>query len=138
MTLARHPQQEYICNEDDLGCLNDYFYAALDQNEPKTTLIRLWEQEFGVIRSRPHTSPQAPRPPCEECIYQAQAASAAKVAREQVLDALRKEISDRFHLKPRPYDPNDQEIPQIGIDELAEIFDAAEESLRSQQQEGGR
>lgn len=43
-------KKEYVINEDDLGCLNDYFYAALDQNEQKTNLIRLWEQEFGVIR----------------------------------------------------------------------------------------
>jgi hypothetical protein len=51
---AQQPQREYICNNDDLSCLRDYFYAALDQHEFKTDLICMWEQEFGVIRARPH------------------------------------------------------------------------------------
>ena len=46
----------YIALEEDLGCLNDYFLAALDQKEPKLILLRLWKQEIEVVRSRPHTS----------------------------------------------------------------------------------
>lgn len=49
-----------------------------------TEYERKFVQRFGVaLRTLSHTSPQAPRPPCEECIYQAQAASAAKAERER-------------------------------------------------------
>ena len=57
-------------------------------------------------------------------------AEAARTATLAAFEAIGKEICDRFHLKPRPYDPNDCEIPQIGLDELAEILDAAKEQLR--------
>ncbi len=40
----------YRCNEDDLGCLNDYFMAALQGEESKAALQRLWDQQMGIIR----------------------------------------------------------------------------------------
>ena len=49
-----------------------------------------------LVLSRPHPSPQAPRPPCEECIYQAQVAEAAKSAREQILTALERDFKGRY------------------------------------------
>ena len=55
MTPAPAQQKEYICNEDDLGCLHDYFVAAI-AGEDISELPRLWNQEIGVIRSRPYTS----------------------------------------------------------------------------------
>lgn len=54
-----------------------------------------------LVLSRPHTSPQAPRPPCEECIYQAQAASAAKAERERenqrVLDSMKQFVDSGYY-----------------------------------------
>ena len=54
---SQHPQEpkQYICDDDDLGCLHDYLVAALDGNDI-SELPRLWNTQIGVIRSRPHTS----------------------------------------------------------------------------------
>jgi len=57
-------------------------------------------------------------------------AAIARTATLAAFEAIGKEICYRFHLKPRPYDPTDSEIPQIGLDELAEILDAAKEQLQ--------
>ena len=43
----------YRCNEDDLGCLNDYFMAALQGEESKAALLHpagmLDEERWGMI-----------------------------------------------------------------------------------------
>jgi len=79
MTPARQPQQEYIITDELIEYIeNKATNSYGDCMIPEEKLIEL--------RSRPHTSPQAPRPPCEECIYQAQAASAVKAERERLLD----------------------------------------------------
>lgn len=49
--------QEWICLEEDLSALTDYFIAALEGNESKSTLRRMWHQETGVIRSRVRSRP---------------------------------------------------------------------------------
>ena len=48
------PEDEFIILWEDVRCLADYFRAALNRDEPKSTLIRMWDQEVGVIRTRPH------------------------------------------------------------------------------------
>ncbi len=42
----------YVVDEDDLGCLHDYLVAAINGDDI-SELPRLWNQELGVIRSRP-------------------------------------------------------------------------------------
>jgi len=42
----------YVVGEDDLGCLHDYLVAAINGDDI-SELPRLWNQELGVIRSRP-------------------------------------------------------------------------------------
>lgn len=46
----------YVSHEEDLGCLTDYFYAALDQKESKAKLIKMWEREMRIIRAHPVSS----------------------------------------------------------------------------------
>ena len=64
MTPARQPQDPadvlFICSLEDLNCLHDYIMAAM-AGEDLSELPRLWNQQIGVIRSRPHTSPPAPK-----------------------------------------------------------------------------
>ena len=77
-TPARQPQQEYIITADELQKLMSW-------STHKSPGVCQYERRLEILRkveTRPHTSAHAPRPPCEECIYQAQAASAAKAARE--------------------------------------------------------
>ena len=52
MTAEPQPQ-EYVITEEDLFCLSDYIEAALHGDESKATIRRLFDTEFGVIRSRP-------------------------------------------------------------------------------------
>ena len=44
---------DYIIDSDDIGCLNDYFYAMINGEENKVALTRLFDQEIGVIKSHP-------------------------------------------------------------------------------------
>ena len=59
---SQHPDdpKQYICDDDDLGCLHDYMVAALAGNDV-SELPRLWNQQIGVIRSHPHTSARSER-----------------------------------------------------------------------------
>jgi hypothetical protein len=60
--LAHPPlEQEWIALEEDIQTLTDYFIAAVEQNESKSALRRMWAREVGVIRSRVHTR-QHPAP----------------------------------------------------------------------------
>jgi hypothetical protein len=73
MTPARqppNPKDEFIITREEMKWIHEG--SQMD-------VIDVLEDVF----KRPHTSAQAPRPPCEECIYQAQAASAAKAERER-------------------------------------------------------
>jgi hypothetical protein len=47
---------QYIITGEDIHCLFDYFQAALDGEENKETLKRLFDQQCGVIRSNIYTS----------------------------------------------------------------------------------
>lgn len=55
------PQQQdpadilYTCSLEDLNCLHDYFMAAV-RGEDLTAVPRLWNQQIGIIRSRPAPS----------------------------------------------------------------------------------
>lgn len=49
---------QYICDDDDLGCLHDYLIAAINGDDI-SELPRLWNQEMGVIRSRPFQNQRA-------------------------------------------------------------------------------
>ena len=49
------PEDEFIILWEDVRCLADYFRAALNQDESKAALRRMWDQEVGVIRTRTHT-----------------------------------------------------------------------------------
>ena len=44
-------QSNYLCNDDDLNSLTDYFTAALASEESKSRLQQMWEQEIGVIKA---------------------------------------------------------------------------------------
>lgn len=44
-------QSNYICNDDDLNSLTDYFTAALAGEESKSRLQQMWEQEIGIIKA---------------------------------------------------------------------------------------
>lgn len=63
--MTSHPQPEYIITEEDIHCLFDYFQAALDGEENKETLKRLFDQQCGVMRSNIY-NPQAERD-CPTC-----------------------------------------------------------------------
>jgi len=43
-------QPNYLCNDDDLNSLTDYFNAALAGEESKSRLRQMWEQEIGIIK----------------------------------------------------------------------------------------
>ena len=58
---AAQPSQ-YRCDEDDINCLNDYFMAALNGEEPKEKLLKLWQQELGVVRHSLLSQQQEPAP----------------------------------------------------------------------------
>jgi hypothetical protein len=60
--------KEYICNDDDLGCLHDYLCAALAGNDI-TELPRLWNQQIGVIRSCPYSNHQSERDKVLDEVY---------------------------------------------------------------------
>ena len=45
-------QSNYLCNDDDLNSLTDYFNAALADEESKSRLQQMWGQEIGVIKAR--------------------------------------------------------------------------------------
>jgi len=47
---------QYIITEEDIHCLFDYFQAALDGEENKKALKRLFDQQCGVMRSHPYQS----------------------------------------------------------------------------------
>ena len=66
---------QYICDDDDLNCLHDYLVAAINGDDI-SELPRLWNQEIGVIRSRPYQS-----------------------ERDKVLDVQKKIIEDMYLLK---------------------------------------
>lgn len=44
-------QSTYLCNDDDLNSLTDYFTAALAGEESKSRLQQMWEQEIGIIKA---------------------------------------------------------------------------------------
>ena len=44
-------QSTYLCNNDDLNSLTDYFNAALAGEEPKSRLQQMWEREIGIIKA---------------------------------------------------------------------------------------
>ena len=44
-------QPNYLCNDDDLNSLTDYFTAALAGEESKSRLRQMWEQEIGIIKA---------------------------------------------------------------------------------------
>ncbi|MDD3983940.1 MAG: hypothetical protein PHU54_08360 [Candidatus Omnitrophica bacterium] len=44
-------QPNYLCNDDDLNSLTDYFNAALAGEESKSRLQQMWEQEIGIIKA---------------------------------------------------------------------------------------
>ena len=44
-------QSNYICNDDDLNSLTDYFTAVLAGEESKSRLQQMWEQEIGIIKA---------------------------------------------------------------------------------------
>jgi len=70
-TPARQPQ--YIITET----VFNHVVAALRDNRQYDVA------EYLIHGASPHTNPPAPRPPCEECIYQERIDKAAKAAREQ-------------------------------------------------------
>jgi hypothetical protein len=49
------PQQEYITDSESLSALADYFNAAINGDDDKSKLNRLWDVQMQIIRSRPHT-----------------------------------------------------------------------------------
>jgi len=104
MTPARHPHQifwEDAKPEDFMNAqLMDWIqYVGDISTQYELNFIR----NFGGFWSDrlSHTSPQAPRPPCEECIYQAQATSAAKAERERenqrVLDSMKQFVDSGYY-----------------------------------------
>ena len=44
-------QPNYLCNDDDLNSLTDYFNAALAGEESKSRLKQLWEQVIGIVKA---------------------------------------------------------------------------------------
>ena len=44
-------QSNYICNDDDLNSLTDYFTAALAGEESKFRLLQMWEREIRIIKA---------------------------------------------------------------------------------------
>lgn len=50
----------FICSLEDLNCLHDYMVAAM-AGDDLSELPRLWNQQIGVIRSRPHPAPAQQR-----------------------------------------------------------------------------
>lgn len=44
-------QSTYLCNDDDLNSLTDYFTAALAGEESKSRLQQMWEQEIGIVKA---------------------------------------------------------------------------------------
>ena len=101
MTPARQPQECKTCIHDgkfETQCcvMSGHYY-----NVCAISKIQVIEGK-PIIRCSTHTSAQAqdkPRPPCEECIYQAQAAAAAEAAkatREQILTALERDFKGRY------------------------------------------
>lgn len=56
-------EDEFICKWEDVSCLADYFRAALRGDESKASLRRLWDQQVGIIHSRP-----APQPPASPAL----------------------------------------------------------------------
>jgi len=76
-----------------------------DVGDISTEYERKFIQRFGVaLRTlfRPHTpAPGKPRPPCEECVYQARSvehdAQVAKAEREQVLESIHKRTFQMRH-----------------------------------------
>ena len=74
--MTSEQPKEYIITEGMIQILLDWLsYRRYNDCDVDT-----WVEQ---IRSRPHP---APRPPCEECMYQERIDKAAKAAREQVLN----------------------------------------------------
>jgi len=70
MIPTPQPQQEYIISLSELKRANAFMFT----------------NKLKELSARPHTP--APRPPCEECIYQSQAAAIAAKAREDFASAI--------------------------------------------------
>ena len=70
-------QSNYICNDDDLNSLADYFTAALAGEESKSRLQQMWDQEIGIIKATRYapviqrqelTGNQNTPDDCEHCV----------------------------------------------------------------------
>jgi hypothetical protein len=57
---------KYIIDDEDIGCLKDYFYAMINGEENRVAIKRLYEQEIGIIRSHPLSDHDA-EPKCITC-----------------------------------------------------------------------
>jgi len=71
--MTNDDQPNYLCNDDDLNSLTDYFTAALAGEESKSRLQQTWEQEIGIIKAtRTATKQTGPIPIGERrtCKYQ--------------------------------------------------------------------
>jgi hypothetical protein len=82
-TPARQPQYFRVPDDTVYLLLGILRLEADGVKNPKSN-IETAMKELKACAS--HTSPPAPRPPCEECMYQERIDKAAKDAREQVLD----------------------------------------------------
>ena len=62
---AKEERSNYLCTDDDLNSLTDYFNAALTGEESKSRLQQMWEQEIGIIKATQRAAKQYELPACE-------------------------------------------------------------------------
>jgi hypothetical protein len=88
-------QPEYSCNACDYKCV----VKTSCKTPPFVGCI--FNSDIGAIwQARPHT-PDKPRPPCEECVYQERIDKAARTAtleaREEVLDLMSNYLAEHIY-----------------------------------------
>ena len=90
----------------------------------------LCEGIMDIIIDATHTSPPAPRPPCEECMYQERIDKAAKAEREKMLKLIE---TSRDALQEKHVDGNYDIRTHAKIEILSWLYHQVE-SLRAQQE----